>query len=133
MHRTRFSIQIVVVAGFALVSQTAKSQQSPLSPTLIIGTTTVKLGMQKDAVVAVLSAQYVIRPSFPNCKSDDPICHAYILYETDNFPAGNLEFDKTGTLVRASVERLVGWGGHILTAKLERSSSRSCRTSWPKG
>jgi len=83
-----------------------------LSPTLIIGATTVKPGMQKDAVIAVLSAQCVIKPSFPNCKGDNPVCHAYSLFETDNFPAGNVEFDKTGSLVRASVERLVGWGAH---------------------
>jgi len=47
MHRMRFSIQIAVITGFALISQTAKSQQTPSVPTLIIGTTLVKLGMPR--------------------------------------------------------------------------------------
>jgi hypothetical protein len=81
-------------------------------PTLTIGTTTVKLGMAKDALISALSAQYVVKQQFPNCKGDAPICHAYSLFETDNFPAGGLEFDRAGHLVRASVERLVGWGVH---------------------
>jgi hypothetical protein len=112
MEHRRFPIQMVAIAGFALFSQNARSQATASGPTLIIGTTTVTLGMAKDPVVAALSFQYVVKPQYPNCKGDNPICRAYTLYETDNFPAGTLEFDRAGNLVRASVERLVGWQSH---------------------
>jgi hypothetical protein len=111
MHHTRYSIQIVV-AGFALISQTAKSQQTPSGPTLIIGTTPVKLGMPRDALIPVLSAQYIVRPQFPNCKNDSAVCRTYILFQNDNFPAGTLQFDRSLHLIKATVERLIGFQVH---------------------
>jgi hypothetical protein len=66
MQRTPFSLFIVPRAAFVLFSLPANSQQTPSSPTLIIGTTPVKLGMPRDAVLSVLSSQYIVKPQFPN-------------------------------------------------------------------
>jgi hypothetical protein len=112
MQRTPFSLFIVPRAAFVLFSLPANSQQTPSSPTLIIGTTPVKLGMPRDAVLSVLSSQYIVKPQFPNCKDDSPVCRAYILYQGDNFPAGSLQFDRAARLVKATVERLVGFQIH---------------------
>jgi len=112
MQLRRIPSRIVAIAALSLILQTANSQQTTSAPTLIIGTTPVTLGMQRDDVIAVLSAQYVVKQQVPNCKDDNPLCREYVVYETDNFPAGSLEFDRAGHLIRATVERLVGWQAH---------------------
>jgi hypothetical protein len=58
------------MAALVLALQAAKSQQIALPPTLIIGTTTIKLGMPKATVTAALASQYVVKQS-QNC-NDEP-------------------------------------------------------------
>ena len=112
MHHNRFRLQAAVVGSFMLFSQTVKSQQNTPVPTLIVGATQLRLGMQKDAVIPVLSAQYVVKTIFPNCKDDEAACRAYTLYNNDNSPVASLQFDRSGSLVKATAERLPGFENH---------------------
>lgn len=110
MNQIRLHIPIVAVIEIAIVLQPANAQQTTPSPTLIIGATSLKLGMQRNLVIAALSSQYVVKQM--SCKEGTSLCREYIIWESDNFPAGTLEFDKGGGLVKATVERLVGFQVH---------------------
>jgi hypothetical protein len=110
MDQMGLHIHIVAVVGLALVSQSAGAQQTTTSPTLIVGATSLKLGMQRDFVITALSSQYVVKQM--SCKEGTSLCREYIIWESDKFPAGSLQFDKDGSLVKATVQRLVGFHVH---------------------
>ncbi len=112
MKRRACAFCPAAILAFLATPRTANSQQDPAMPNIIIGTTPVKLGMTKDIVIQALSAQFVVKPEFANCKIDNPLCRHYMIYQADNFPAGTLQFDRAGKVVKATVERLEGWNIH---------------------
>lgn len=104
---------ICSIAGLALLSTaaTVRAQQATSAPSIIIGTTLVKLGMAKGALIASLSSQFVVKPMAEDC-TDSPLCRAYTAYQADNSPVASLDFDRDGRVVKASVERLPGMKNH---------------------
>jgi hypothetical protein len=108
MDRRRLPIHLIAVLGLALAAQSGDSQQ--MGPTLIIGATPLRLGMQRDFVIGALASQYVVKQM--DCKEGTSLCREYIIWDSDKFPAGSLQFDKDGSLVKATVERLMGFQLH---------------------